>query len=188
MTFIIPLVWLVMMFAARFLAPLPVILIVSTTMAAIVAFKDRSRMRELLRLTPRIAMLSVVAAFVMVGATYMIYPLLLPFVKTAAAALYTSFLSAPLPLAIAAVIPVIVSEEVLWRGRFQGRAGRWRLIVTPLIYAAAHAPLGSPLLVIVAFVCGLYWSALREMSGSLVPSLCAHLAWDVAIIVFPLVR
>lgn len=191
MTVAIPLVWLVTMFAARFIEPLPVILIASTVTATIVAAKNRHRMRELMRLTPRIAMLSIVAALVMVGTTYLIYPLLVrmfPFVRTAAVGIYASFLTGRLALTIAGVVPVIVSEELLWRGRFQDGAGRWRLIVTPIVYAAAHLPLGSWLLVAVAFVCGVYWSALREMSGSLVPPLCAHLVWDLALVVFPLVR
>jgi membrane protease YdiL (CAAX protease family) len=57
-----------------------------------------------------------------------------------------------------------------------------------VIRRSAGSAAGSLLLVVVAFLCGLYWSALRAISRSLVPSLCAHLAWDVALIVFPLVR
>lgn len=192
MTLLIPLVWLAMMFAARFLDPLPAILVASTAMAIIVVVNDRRRVRAWTQLTPRIAILSVVAALVMVGTTYLMFPLLvrtLPFVRPAASGIYAMFLtSGSLPLTVAAVVPVIVAEEVLWRGRFQDGAGRWSVIVTPLVYAAAHLPLGSLLLVAVAFVCGVYWSALRAASGSLIPPLCAHLAWDVALIVFPLLR
>lgn len=192
MTLLIPLVWLATMFAARFLDPLPTILVPSITMAIIVVVNDRRRASEWMRLTPPIATLSLAAALLMVGTTYVIFPLLvrtLHFVRPAASAIYATFLtSGSVALTVAGVVPVILAEEVLWRGRFQDAAGRWSVIVTPLVYAAAHLPLGSLLLVAVAFVCGVYWSALRAISGSLIPPLCAHLAWDVALIVFPLLR
>ena len=50
-------------------------------------------------------------------------------------------------------------------------------------YALAHAPAGSPLLTFIALACGLYWGGLREASRSLLPSLIAHLLWDIALLV-----
>ena len=44
-----------------------------------------------------------------------------------------------------------------------------------------HAPLGSPLLVAVALLCGMAWGTLRAVSGSLVPGLLAHLVWDISV-------
>jgi len=47
-----------------------------------------------------------------------------------------------------------------------------------------QAPLGSPSLVVAAFACGLVWSALRAATGSLVPTLVAHLLWDFAVLLW----
>ncbi|MGZ8833514.1 MAG: CPBP family intramembrane glutamic endopeptidase [Thermoanaerobaculia bacterium] len=191
MKFVIPVVWALTMTAARFADPLAVILIVSVTMAAIVAWRERTRMRELMRVTPRTAALAAAAAAVMVAVTYLAFPLLvrrIPSIGMESHAIFARFLAQrSVAMILLAVIPVIVAEEVLWRGEFQQSLGKWGVLVTASTYAIAHAPLGSLLLVAVAFLCGLYWSALRAMSGSLIPSLCAHAAWDVALIVLPLV-
>lgn len=187
----IPVLWALAMAAARFFDPLLTILVAAVTMAAFVLWRERAAMRELLRVTPRTAALGAAAAAAMVGVTYLASPLLIrwiPSIGIRAHEIYARFLVDRTAVVIlAAVLPVIVAEEVLWRGEFQQGMGKWGVVVTAATYAIAHAPLGSMLLVVVAFVCGLYWSALRAISGSLIPSLCAHVAWDIALIVFPLV-
>jgi membrane protease YdiL (CAAX protease family) len=55
--------------------------------------------------------------------------------------------------------------------------------VAASLYALAHAPVGSPLLVVVAFGCGLMWSGLRAYTGELVAPLTAHLVWDVCVLI-----
>ncbi len=65
------------------------------------------------------------------------------------------------------------------------RLGPWRgVILAALAYALAHAPLGSPVLVVVALSCGVVWGALRAASASLVPSLLAHLVWDILVLLW----
>ena len=188
----IPIVWTLTMIAARFLDPLTVIFVASVTLATIVVVRDRQRMRQLWALTGRAVALGAVAAIAMVAFTYLSFPLLIrwvPSISAGASSIYARFLrGGSLPWFLCAVIPVVIAEEVLWRGKFQDSAGRWRVVVAAAVYALAHIPLGSLLLVVVAFVCALYWSGLRQISGSLVPPLCAHLAWDIALIVFPLLR
>jgi len=56
-------------------------------------------------------------------------------------------------------------EELVWRGVVQTalarRLGPWRGVpIAALAYAVAHAPLGSPVLVVVALLCGMAWGAL----------------------------
>lgn len=191
MKVVIPILWILTMAAARYLEPLPVILIASVTMAAIVVWRDARRIRELVRVTPRVAILAVVAAAAMVAVTYSLFPLLvrsMPSIGTETASIYARFLSGhSMSLIVVSVVPVIVAEELIWRGAFQSSIGKGSVLVTAAVYALAHAPLGSTLLVAVAFVCGLYWSALRAMSQSLLPAVCAHLAWDIALVLFPLV-
>jgi membrane protease YdiL (CAAX protease family) len=189
---VIPIGWALAMAAARFLDPLLTILIAATTMMAIVLWRERALMRELFRVTQRTLAFGGAAAAAMLAVTYLATPLLIrwiPSIGARAHEIYLRFLTDRTALVIlAAVLPVIVAEEVLWRGAFQQGMGKWGVIVTAAVYAIAHAPLGSMLLVVVALVCGLYWSALRAFSGSLIPSLCAHIVWDMALIVFPLLR
>jgi membrane protease YdiL (CAAX protease family) len=60
--------------------------------------------------------------------------------------------------------------------------GPWPgVTLAALAYALAHAPAGSPLLVAIALLCGLAWGTLRATTSSLVPSLLAHLVWDVLV-------
>ncbi|HEX7680541.1 MAG TPA: CPBP family intramembrane glutamic endopeptidase, partial [Thermoanaerobaculia bacterium] len=182
----IPVLWSLVMLTARFADPVPVIAVSAVTMAAVVGWHDRMTLRPLLRVTPRIAMLAFVAATAMVAVTYLAFPLLvtsIPRMGTETQLIYTRFLSHRRPMVlIAAVIPVIVAEEVLWRGVFQGSLARVSVLTASVVYCVAHAPAGSLLLMSVALVCGLYWSALRKISGSLIPPLCAHLVWDIVLI------
>jgi membrane protease YdiL (CAAX protease family) len=88
-----------------------------------------------------------------------------------------------------ALVPVILGEELVWRGVVQGALARqvgarqvggerWAILLGTLLYALAHAPLGSPVLVATAFSCGLAWSGLRHVTAGLVAPLVAHLIWD----------
>jgi len=189
-TIAIPVLWALLMLATRFVDPLPVIFAGAVTMAVVVAWRDRTAMRSLLRVTPRIALLAFVATAVMIAATYLLFPVVVTLILrigTETQLIYTYFLSQRMPLVvIAGVAPVVIAEELLWRGAFQGSLGRASVLLAAATYAVAHAPAGSLLLVVVAFVCGLYWSALRAISGSLIPALCAHLVWDIVLILFPL--
>jgi membrane protease YdiL (CAAX protease family) len=84
---------------------------------------------------------------------------------------------------------VVVGEELVWRGLVLGRLlarmppGAATLAGT-LLYAAAHAPIGSPALVMACLGAGFCWSAIRVATGSVVAALVAHLVWDYAVLVF----
>ena len=52
------------------------------------------------------------------------------------------------------------------------------------IVEAFPAAKETPVLVLVAFGCGLVWSALRAVTGSVAPALVAHLLWDVLILMW----
>jgi membrane protease YdiL (CAAX protease family) len=145
--------------------------------------------RRSLRPSARLAIVGAGAGGLMAAATYLIYPALArlsPFIAIDTARLYVSFRALPPVIASFAILPVIVGEELVWRGAVQtdlvGRLGQWRgVTLAALVYALAHAPLGSPLLVAVALLCGMAWGTLRAASGSLVPGLLAHLVWDVLV-------
>ncbi len=153
---------------------------------------DQAASRRALRPSVRLVALGLAAGAVMSLVTYLAYPLvtqLLPFVATQTAFLYAAFRVPPAIVAALVLVPVIVGEELVWRGVIQAalvaRFGRARgVLLAAFGYALAVAPLGSPVLVFVAFACGLVWGALREASQSLVAPLLAHVLWDLLVLVW----
>ncbi len=128
----------------------------------------------------------------MAAVTDLLYPVLarrVPFLATDTALLYSAFRAPSLAVASVALAPVVVGEELVWRGvvqaalirRFGGAGG---VVLAAVAYALAHAPLGSPVLVAVALLCGIAWGALRAASKSLVPPAVAHLVWDVLVLLW----
>lgn len=153
---------------------------------------ERPASTALLQPSPRLVLLGAAAGGVMAVATYLLYPLLariLPFIATDTTQLYAAFRAPSLVVASVALVPVILGEELVWRGVVQGslvqRLGAWRgVALTAVVYALVHALLGSPVLVAVAFFCGLAWGTLRATTASLVPTLVAHLLWDVLVLLW----
>lgn len=195
----VPIVWAVAMLAARVLDPWIPIAIAAVGMSATVLSIDRELLQHLFRPAARTLALGLAAAVLMVAATYLSFPLLVrafPAIGVRTHDLYSMFLTGRLRSSVVLfVIPIVAAEEILWRGAFQEwiatrfSSQPWLIVaVTAAVYAIAHAPFGSLLLVIIAFVCALFWSALRAISGSLLPPLMAHLAWDLALILIPLHR
>lgn len=153
---------------------------------------DRPAATALLRPSPRRILLGATAGGLMAVATYALYPVLArlaPFIATDTARLYAAFRAPSRVLASVALVPVILGEELVWRGVVQAslvqRLGAGRgLALAAALYALVHVPLGSPVLVGVAFFCGLAWGALRATTASLVSTLVAHLSWDVLVLLW----
>ncbi|MGZ3442625.1 MAG: CPBP family intramembrane glutamic endopeptidase, partial [Polyangia bacterium] len=151
------------------------------------------------RLQPSAARLVLGAAVggAMTAATYALFPLavrLAPSSAHEAQRLYASFATLSPALAVALLAPVIVGEELVWRGVVQGALARHAgavagVLLAAALYAIAHAAVGSSLLVVVAFGCGLVWSTLRALTGDLIAPLVAHAMWDLCVLVLhPLAR
>lgn len=153
---------------------------------------DRPAASRLLQPSPRLVLLGAAAGGVMAAATYLLYPLLArlaPFIATDTARLYSAFRPSSLLIASVALGPVVLGEELVWRGVVQAvlvrRLRPWGgVTLAAAVYALAHAPLGSPVLVMVALSCGLFWGALRASTSSLVPTLVAHLVWDLLVLLW----
>ena len=187
------------MLLARFVDPWIPIALAALFVSAAILSAGRPDVRELFRPAPSRILIGLLGAAIMLAATYGLFPLVagrVPALALETRNLYATFLAGLRTVSILLfVIPVIVAEELMWRGAFQGwiaqRLPARRLAIIVLAaagYAIAHLPLGSPLLAGIAFLCGLYWSALRSLTRSVVPSLIAHLAWDLALILVPLNR
>lgn len=156
---------------------------------------DRRASTALLRPSPGLVLLGAAAGGVMAAATYLLHPplaRLLPFVAADTARLYSAFRAPSAAVASMALVPVVIGEELVWRGVVQAslvhRLGaRSGIALAAAAYALVHVPLGSPVLVAAAFSCGLAWGVLRATTASLVPALVAHLLWDALVLLwFPL--
>ncbi len=189
------LVWLVAVAAAR-----PIGMWLAVGSAALVlgaaAFAiEGPAMRAVARPSGPLVLLGAGVGVAMACATHLLYPTIArfaPFVAHDTAALYAAFRGPSPATAALAVLPVIVGEELVWRGVVHAalvrRFGRVvGLGACALVYGLVLLPLGAPTLALVALACGLAWGLLREGSGSLVPPLVAHLVWNVVVLVaFPL--
>jgi membrane protease YdiL (CAAX protease family) len=88
---------------------------------------------------------------------------------------------------------VVLAEELAWRGLaidlFSKRFGPLRaVLISALLYVLPQVALGSPLLMIVALLCGLLWGTLRVRFGGLAAPFIAHLVWDLLVFVlYPVV-
>jgi membrane protease YdiL (CAAX protease family) len=159
-------------------------------LAAVLLVVDRRRLRALFSLAPRPIILGALAggvATLLTRPLYVAVTRVAPAVASDVARLY-GHLDATTPAwASLALMLVVVAEELVWRGAVQGAlerrvgAGAGALLAAAL-YALALAPISSPVLVLVAFTCGLLWSGLRAATGSLVAPLIAHLVWDQVVL------
>ncbi len=163
---------------------------VAIALCATVLALDGPTTGSLLRPSPRLIFFGLTVGAGMAAATYGLYPLLdhaLPFFARDTARLYSEFRAPSLVVASLALAPVVLGEELVWRSvvqtalvqRFGGALG---VVLAASVYALAHAPLGSPVLVLAALACGLAWGALTMVTSSLVPTLIAHLVWNIVVL------
>ncbi|MEO8481605.1 MAG: CPBP family intramembrane glutamic endopeptidase [Acidobacteriota bacterium] len=102
--------------------------------------------------------------------------------------LYGAFGDPGSPSALLLLPVIVLSEEIVWRGAVQSALAvrmPWlpAALCGALVYALAHAPVGSPALVLTCLVAGFCWSALRGLTDSLLVTVTAHLVWDFAVLV-----
>jgi membrane protease YdiL (CAAX protease family) len=93
----------------------------------------------------------------------------------------------PGALALPLLCFIVFGEEIVWRNAITlplaARFGPVRgILVAATGFAAAHAALGVPLLVPVAFLAGGFWSALVVRTRSAVPAFVCHVLWDLAVL------
>lgn len=145
-------------------------------------------LRPLLKVTPSVVVAGLLVGVGMIVATYPLYRLLLllvPQIARDTVRLYLR-LGAPSPSSLA-LVPSVVGEEVVWRGVIQGAlVHRFRtstaVVFGAIVYALAQSPVGSPVLVFAALICGLVWGSVRATTNSLIAAIVAHLLWSGAVL------
>jgi membrane protease YdiL (CAAX protease family) len=153
---------------------------------------DFEASRSLLRPAPRPILMGLLVGGLMTVATHIIYPeiaQLIPWVASETALLYTAFRSPSTWVSTLCIAPVILGEELVWRGVIQSEFSRRfgpmiSIVLTAICYAVVHIPMGSPVLVLVGLVCGLTWGALRAATDSLSAVIVAHLLWNIIVLIW----
>ena len=153
--------------------------------------RESRLLKERLRPSTGLVLLGVAGGALMVAATYGLYPIagrLCVSLPVETKALYALLGRIPPSVSIPLLPLVILSEELVWRGVVQEALSRrfGALGSVPLaagVYALAHAPAGNALLALLCVACGLFWSALRARTGSILVPLITHLVWDALVFV-----
>jgi membrane protease YdiL (CAAX protease family) len=173
----------------------------TTGLAAVVALTsclsvDSTQLKRLVVPHRREVCLGMVCGLLMIGLTQLAYPIgkaILPGLSAWVAPLYDTLRQPPGPYrALPILLLVVVAEECVWRGllidRLQQRYPSLQVVmISTACYAIPHVCSGSGLLLGVVLICGVIWSSLRIITGSLMVSLLTHLVWDLGVFVlFPL--
>ncbi len=185
-------VWVTAAATTAYVGIWPAIGVTAVVLGIVVLMVEGAVSPHTLRPSVQLVLVGATSGAVMVAATYVVYPVLIqlvPFISDDIGRLYAEFREPPLAVVLLALGPVILGEELVWRSVVQGealkRAGTWKGVgLAAGIYALVHAPVGLPALVVVALTCGLCWGALRVMTGSLVPTLVAHVVWDIFVLLW----
>jgi uncharacterized protein YbjT (DUF2867 family)/membrane protease YdiL (CAAX protease family) len=165
---------------------------IAVALGSVALVLDPADTRHLLRPSPRLILIGLAVGCLMGAATLVLYPVLArlaPSIASDTARLYGAFRALSPAFASVVLVPVVLAEELVWRGVIQGalerRLGARRGVALAAgVYALGQAPLGSPALVLAALACGLSWGALRSANRSLVPTLVAHLVWDIVVLLW----
>lgn len=158
---------------------------------------DRSLLRALWPLRASQLLIGAASGGAMALAAALLYPAVVaavPWVARDTSGLYRSFAALTLGQAALALLPIIVGEELLWRGLvpqafLQRLPASAAVLLGATAYGLCNLPTGSPVLSLTAFCCGLVWFGLRVATGSLVAPLISHLVWNLLVLfVHPLAR
>jgi membrane protease YdiL (CAAX protease family) len=147
--------------------------------------------RDRQRAPARLAALGVLVGVAMAGATYAMYPLVVravPWLASDTRRLYASFAALTLGQAALALPPILLGEELFWRGLlhqafFARLPAPTAVFLGATAYALGNLPTGSPTLTLVAFACGAAWSTLRITTRTLLAPLTSHLVWNTLLLV-----
>lgn len=84
------------------------------------------------------------------------------------------------------VMMIVIAEELLWRGALMEHLGRTttqKAALSVALYVAVQVVTGTWVIVALALVCGVLWTAQRLWARSLVSPLVTHLIWTPTVMV-----
>jgi len=98
----------------------------------------------------------------------------------------------PVFISLLIIFPIAFGEEIFWRGFVQRKMnvliGKWKaLFITVFFYSIVHVFSLNPVLILAAFVCGIFWGLIYLYTENIRIVLISHIFWDLLIfIIFPI--
>lgn len=91
-------------------------------------------------------------------------------------------------IAILLFFPIGFGEEIFWRGylqrKFSEKYGKTiALIITVFFYTAVHISTLNPVLILAAFIVGIFWGLMFNRRGNIIAPLVSHMVWDPVIFI-----
>jgi membrane protease YdiL (CAAX protease family) len=89
-------------------------------------------------------------------------------------------------IAVLMLLIIGPGEEIFWRGYLQrklsNKFGRWTgLFLALLLYTGVHVFTGNIMLILAAFICGLFWGWLYMKHNSMLINVISHTVWDIVV-------
>lgn len=145
---------------------------------------------SLLRIDLRVVLVGIAAALLLAGAGAIGHAglsALFPWVAEQTTEVYGWADAISFWIAFPVIAIIVAIEEVYWRIGIglplAARHGPWvGILGSGLTFAAAHALIGPPTLVIAALLCGAFWTWLAIRTRSIVAPYLAHLGWDALVL------
>jgi membrane protease YdiL (CAAX protease family) len=94
--------------------------------------------------------------------------------------------AAGIRIAILMLLVIGPGEELFWRGYLQRKislkTGKWAgLLLALVLYTGVHILTGNIMLILAAFICGLFWGWLYLKYNSMVINVISHTVWDIVV-------
>jgi uncharacterized protein len=94
--------------------------------------------------------------------------------------------AAGIRIAILMLLVIGPGEELFWRGylqrKFSKHYGKWAgLIVALILYTGVHIFTGNIMLILAAFLCGLFWGWMYLKFNSMLINVISHTVWDIVV-------
>ena len=89
-------------------------------------------------------------------------------------------------IALLMLLVIGPGEELFWRGYLQRKlslkTGKWvGLLLALILYTSVHIFTGNIILVLAAFICGLFWGWMYLKYNSMVINIVSHTVWDIVV-------
>jgi membrane protease YdiL (CAAX protease family) len=94
--------------------------------------------------------------------------------------------AAPIRIGLLMLLVIGPGEELFWRGYLQRRLGlkygkMTGFILATALYTAVHIATGNMVLVLAAFICGVFWGWLYMRYKSMIINVVSHTVWDIGV-------
>lgn len=94
--------------------------------------------------------------------------------------------AAGIRIAILMLLVIGPGEELFWRGylqrKFSNKYGKWTgLVIALILYTSVHIFTGNFMLIMAAFLCGLFWAWMYLRYESMLINVISHTVWDIVV-------